>query len=142
MKLKFPNLLKQLGTMIQQNYWCFYPSELIYFALFTMRHPVSPTFYLWKRLMKKSFFYVKLWAEPVNFKSSVWMSNSHWQFMLVMVKKCHHYQKIYKKSHATLLGYNTHPQGLPRLSGYFYCSCQLDNVAHKIITHKSRGTLI
>ena len=67
------------------------------------------------------------------------MSNSHWQFMLVMVKKCHHYQKIYKKSHATLLGYNTHPQGLPRLSGYFYCSCQLDNVAHKIIIHKSRG---
>ena len=36
MKLKIPNLLKQLGTMIQQNYWCFYPSELIYFALFSM----------------------------------------------------------------------------------------------------------
>ena len=41
-KLKYPNLLKPLGTIIQQNYWCFYPSELIYFALFTMRHPVGP----------------------------------------------------------------------------------------------------
>ena len=40
MKLKFPNLLKPLGTIFQQNYWSFYPSELIYFALFTMRHPV------------------------------------------------------------------------------------------------------
>ena len=40
MKLKFPNLLKPLGTTIQQNYWCLYRSELIYFAFFTMRHPV------------------------------------------------------------------------------------------------------
>ena len=40
MKLKCPHLLKPLGTIIQQNYWFFYPSELIYFALFTMRHPV------------------------------------------------------------------------------------------------------
>ena len=39
-KLKFPNLLKPVGTIIQQNYWSLYPSELIYFALFTMRHPV------------------------------------------------------------------------------------------------------
>ena len=42
MKLKFPNLLKPLGTIIQQNYCCLYPSEVIYFAPFTMilRHPV------------------------------------------------------------------------------------------------------
>ena len=39
-KLKFPNLLKLLGTIIQQNYWSFYLSELIYFAIFTIRHPV------------------------------------------------------------------------------------------------------
>ena len=41
MKHKFPNLLKPLGTIIQQNYWSFYPSDLIYFAIFTMRHPVA-----------------------------------------------------------------------------------------------------
>ena len=29
-----------LGTIIQQNYWSFYPSELIYLIFFTMRHPV------------------------------------------------------------------------------------------------------
>ena len=40
MKLKIYNLLKPLGTITQQNYWSFYPSELIYFAFFTMRHPV------------------------------------------------------------------------------------------------------
>ena len=43
MKLKFPNFLKPLGTIFQ-NYWSFYPSELIYFALFTMRHPVYDGF--------------------------------------------------------------------------------------------------
>ena len=41
MKLKFPNLLKPLGTKILQYNWSFYPSELIYFTLFTMRHPVN-----------------------------------------------------------------------------------------------------
>ena len=41
-RLKFSNLLKPLGTIIQQNYWSFLPLELIYFALFTMRHPVVP----------------------------------------------------------------------------------------------------
>ena len=40
MKLKIYNLLKPLGTITQQNYWSFYPSDLIYFAFFTMRHPV------------------------------------------------------------------------------------------------------
>ena len=41
MKLKFSNLLKLLGTIIQHNYGSFYHSELIYFALFTMRHPLK-----------------------------------------------------------------------------------------------------
>ena len=40
MKLKIYNLLKPLGTIIQQNCWSFCPSELIYFAFFSMRHPV------------------------------------------------------------------------------------------------------
>ena len=39
-KLKIYNLLKPLGTITQQNYWSFYSSELIYFAFFTLRHPV------------------------------------------------------------------------------------------------------
>ena len=40
MKLKYPNFLNPLGIIIKQNYGSFYPSELIYLALFTMRHPV------------------------------------------------------------------------------------------------------
>ena len=40
MKLKIYDLLKTLGTISQQKYWSFYPSELIYFIFFTMRHPV------------------------------------------------------------------------------------------------------
>ena len=32
--------LHTLGTITQQNYWSFDHSELIYFAFFTMRHPV------------------------------------------------------------------------------------------------------
>ena len=40
MKLKFPNLLKPLGTIIQQNYWSFYPSEPFTFIHINMRHPV------------------------------------------------------------------------------------------------------
>ena len=45
-KLRFPNLLKSLGKVIQQNHWSFYPSELIYFALFTMRHPETTLYFL------------------------------------------------------------------------------------------------
>ena len=41
MKLKIYDLLKPLGTITQQNYWSFYPSDLIYFIFFTMRHPVE-----------------------------------------------------------------------------------------------------
>jgi hypothetical protein len=40
MKLKIYDLLKPIGTITQQNYWSFDPSELIYFAFFTMRDPV------------------------------------------------------------------------------------------------------
>ena len=58
MKHKFPNLLKPLGTIIQQNYWPFYPSELIYFALFTMRHPV---------LTHISPFFQRQWNHNPNF---------------------------------------------------------------------------
>ena len=39
-KLKCPNLLKPLGTIIQQNYWSFYPSEPFSFVHFNMIHPV------------------------------------------------------------------------------------------------------
>ena len=41
LKLKFPNLLKPLGTIIQQNYWPFYPSEPFSFIYFNMIHPVD-----------------------------------------------------------------------------------------------------
>ena len=41
MKLKFPTLLKPLGTIIQQNYWPFYPSEPFSFIHFNMIHPVD-----------------------------------------------------------------------------------------------------
>jgi hypothetical protein len=40
MKLKCPNLLKPLGTLIQENYWSFYPSEPFRIPIFNMRHPV------------------------------------------------------------------------------------------------------
>ena len=40
-KHKIYYLLKPLGTINQYNYWSFYPSELIYFALFVMRHLVE-----------------------------------------------------------------------------------------------------
>ena len=43
MKFKIYNLLKPLCTITQQSYWYFYPSELIYFIFFTMRHPVPNT---------------------------------------------------------------------------------------------------
>ena len=55
MKLKFPDLLKPLGNIIQQNYLSFYPSELIYFALFTMRHPVIVHFNIQKLKNKHNF---------------------------------------------------------------------------------------
>ena len=44
-KLKFPNLFKPLGTIIQQNYWPFYLSESFSFVHFNMIHPVTRTPY-------------------------------------------------------------------------------------------------
>ena len=41
MKLKFPNLLKALGTIIQQICQSFYPSEPFSFDHFNMIHPVG-----------------------------------------------------------------------------------------------------
>ena len=46
MKLKWPNLLKPLGTIIQQNHWSFYPSEPFSFGNFNMIHPVFRVLYL------------------------------------------------------------------------------------------------
>ena len=40
MKLKCPNLLKPLDTIIQENYQPFYPSEPFKITPFQMRHPV------------------------------------------------------------------------------------------------------
>ena len=36
-----PNLLKPIGTIIQENYQSFYPSEPFTLAHFKMRHPVA-----------------------------------------------------------------------------------------------------
>ena len=47
MKFKFPNLLKPLGTIIQQNYWSFYPSEPFSFVHFNMIHPVFKAYTGW-----------------------------------------------------------------------------------------------
>ena len=41
MKHKCPNLLKRLGTMDQNKYWSFYPSEPFSFDHFTLIHPVD-----------------------------------------------------------------------------------------------------
>ena len=67
MKLKFPNLLKPLGTIFQQNYWSFYPSELIYFVLFTMRHPVNATSKIISHpceLLDTSCIFPRVWFKP------------------------------------------------------------------------------
>ena len=45
-KLKCPTLLKPLATVIQQNYWSFYPSEPFTFTRYTMRHPVCSSTYI------------------------------------------------------------------------------------------------
>ena len=42
MKLKWVNLLNTLGTINEQNYQSFYPSEQFTLDHFTMRHPVQP----------------------------------------------------------------------------------------------------
>ena len=47
MKHKSAILLKPLGTLIQKNYWTFYPSEPFRILRFNMRHPVE---YSWMSL--------------------------------------------------------------------------------------------
>ena len=41
MKLKFPHLLKPLGTIIQQNHGFFYPSGPFSYDHFNVIHPVA-----------------------------------------------------------------------------------------------------
>ena len=41
MKLKYPHLPKTLGTIIQEKYLTFYPSEPFRMSHFEMRYPVS-----------------------------------------------------------------------------------------------------
>merc|ERR1712052_52667 len=40
MKLKYPHLPKTLGTIIQENYWSFYPSGQFIILHFNVRYPV------------------------------------------------------------------------------------------------------
>ena len=91
MKLKFPNPLKPLDTIIQQNYWSFYPSQMIYFALFNMRHPVYVHFpgppYSLSRVVfcqltaftfSTSFIKLGAWATAKFINSFDTMA--HWEF--------------------------------------------------------------
>ena len=52
MKLKCPNPLKPLGTIIQQNYKSSYPSEPFSFVHFNMIYPVSNYIILPRKLSK------------------------------------------------------------------------------------------
>ena len=52
MKLKFSHLLKPLGTIIQQNYWSFYPSEPFTLDQFNMIHPVLKCTFLVQNIKK------------------------------------------------------------------------------------------
>ena len=47
MKVKCPNLLKPLSTLIQQDYWFFYPTEPFSFVHFNMIHPVCTELCTW-----------------------------------------------------------------------------------------------
>ena len=51
MKLKFPYILRPLGTIYQQNHWSFYSSEPFTSGHFNIRHPVytrTPFLIKWK----------------------------------------------------------------------------------------------
>ena len=61
-KLKCPHLLKPLGTIIQQNYWSFYPPEPFSFVHFNMIQPVVSTTI--KDLNSNSAFYCM--QNPLN----------------------------------------------------------------------------
>ena len=57
MKLKFPNLLKPLGTIIKQNYWSFYHSELFYFAFFNTQKRTMCSLY--DKIVHPSDWFIK-----------------------------------------------------------------------------------
>ena len=61
-KLKCPHLLNKLGTLIQENYWSFYPSEPFTLARFNMRHPVCT---------HKLFVYVIDWFYKIK-RQRIW----------------------------------------------------------------------
>ena len=44
MKLKYLQFPKTLGTIFQENYWSFYPSEPFRILHFEVRYPVAPSF--------------------------------------------------------------------------------------------------
>ena len=62
MKLKCPNLLKPLDTIIQENYQPFYPSEPFRILRFQMRHPVVSKIRGW-------------------FRKILWPSQNIWTFL-------------------------------------------------------------
>ena len=69
MKLKCPNLLKPLGTIILENYWSFYLSEPFRIIQFNMRHPVAHAFFSYS-LVTNDFAH----ADLVHAWISVWPS--------------------------------------------------------------------
>ena len=83
MKLKIYNLLKPLGTITQQNYWSFYPSELIYFALFTMRHPVCE-FVSTKISLKRKKTICFISSPSIILEFKWWAQKLHWFLSCVM----------------------------------------------------------
>ena len=91
MKHKCTNLPKPIGTINQWNYWFFYPSELIYFALFNMRHPVvyliknSPLFnFLPKKWWSCDYFFFPASEAPKNF----WGPQKRLKFWILDLKVC------------------------------------------------------
>ena len=62
MKLKSPNHLKSLATIIQEKYWFFYPSEPFSFDHFNMIHPVLVIRYIFIMYWSKAqgFVFPKL----------------------------------------------------------------------------------
>ena len=73
-KLKCPNLLNTLGTMIQENYWSFYPSEPFTLARFNMRHPVC--YHNWQ---------VKFWTRQRLLGSYTWQIKICTTYALVIM---------------------------------------------------------
>ena len=68
LKLKCPNLLKPLGSVIQQNNWSFYPSEPFSFVHFNMIHPVCE-YLVHYRLHSFTWIFISL--GKVNFRPKI-----------------------------------------------------------------------